>query len=389
MKMKWIDIILLLIVFPNVHPLSSSVPSLSNMLYKKSRLHGITNLCVMAYSMSQSSIQGSDPNRPQKVNQDASFDFAFEDRCYMWGILDGHGIQGHVLTSYLAQQLPLRLQKELFPLLSFIQEDPHRDNDQSWDEYNNMVASIIGSSSNDSSKSELETAFVRAFHRVQLDAMQNPNVPSARNGATCIVAAMLPNQETCNSNNKSTLEENDMNQSNHHHSPSESSSLWLAHVGDSRALLVSRDGTFQVLTTETTTRTISTELERIQRCEGRIDANGNVWYGPQGIAMTRSLGNSVMLRAGIIPTPILERNVSWKSDDLLILATDGVWEVMSNEDVVTLLRGNGNDDNPANNTAVSNSAERIAEEARKRWIGDLPFVDEAKVDDITCMIIEL
>jgi serine/threonine protein phosphatase PrpC len=382
---RWISIILLIIVVPNVYPLSSTFLRKKIMLYNKSQQPRNLSLCVRSYFTGHCSIPGTDPNRPQKVNQDAWFDLELKDHGWIWGILDGHGTRGHLLTSYLAQQLPLRLHQELL-----LRQQEYREKDQSWEEYNSMIASITGFTPYESSKFDLEAALIRAFHRVQLDAMQSPTVPSARNGATCIVAAILPMHELEYENeikNNDDLPKHTISLS--------SSSLWIAHVGDSRAILVSPDGTFQTLTTETTTRSMSTELERIQRCEGRIDANGNVWYGPQGIAMTRSLGNSVMLRAGIIPTPIIERYISWKSGDLLILATDGVWEVMSNEDVVTLVRDiskHGIEDDHgrlSNLSKFSNLAERIAEEARTRWIGDLPFVDEAKVDDITCLIVEL
>ena len=60
--------------------------------------------------------------------------------------------------------------------------------------------------------------------------------------------------------------------------------------------------------TNATTVHLPMERNRIESCnDSRIDTNGNVFYGPIGIAMTRSFGNSVMLRAGIIPISIITK----------------------------------------------------------------------------------
>ena len=60
--------------------------------------------------------------------------------------------------------------------------------------------------------------------------------------------------------------------------------------------------------TNATTVHLPMERNWIESCnDSRIDTNGNVFYGPIGIAMTRSFGNSVMLRAGIIPISIITK----------------------------------------------------------------------------------
>ena len=51
-----------------------------------------------------------------------------------------------------------------------------------------------------------------------------------------------------------------------------------------------------------------TERARIESCpQARIDGRGNVFWGPVGIAMTRALGDAILLRAGVLPWPIVER----------------------------------------------------------------------------------
>ena len=71
---------------------------------------------------------------------------------------------------------------------------------------------------------------------------------------------------------------------------------------------------------------------------GRLDTL-RVTYGPVGIAMTRALGDSVMIRAGVIPTPIVETYRIFNKTSL-VLATDGIWDVLSNRDVTNIIINN-------------------------------------------------
>lgn len=297
---------------------------------------------------------GSDPNRPQKVNQDAYFDQKFGEYSCL-GVMDGHGLKGHILTEYLAKQLPKRIEEELQRGGdSTTGEDGRDDSVKEFEHQLKTLANLDIPSTDDL----VHGALIRAFHQAHVDAMQKTDIPAGRSGTTCVV---------CIRNDESSM-------------------LHIAYVGDSRAILLQRDDdgdvpTITALTTETTIH-LQDERARIEQGEGRIDENGNVWYGPQGIAMTRSLGNAVMLRAGVVPTPFV-KNVQLKQErnakGRIIMASDGIWDVLSNDQVAELV-----DQNPD----VQDAANAIQEEARLRWIGDLPFADEAKADDITCIVVE-
>lgn len=296
---------------------------------------------------------GSDPNRPQKVNQDAYFVKEFLGYTSL-GVLDGHGLKGHVLTEYLAKQLPNCIQQELER-----SEDPRDDDVLKFEQQ--LVALANLEPLNDekgSPSSAVHTALVRAFHQAHVDAMNTPTIPAGRSGTTCIVCLK----------------------------DSASSKLHVAYVGDSRAILVKQDFdcgdvVIEALTEETTIKAMGgpSERSRIEQGEGRIDDNGNVWYGPQGIAMTRSLGNAVMLRAGVVPTPFINSIELETNAGRIVMATDGVWDVLSDTQVADLV---------GSIKSAQEAAEELEREARRRWIGDMPFIDEAKVDDITCMIID-
>ena len=77
--------------------------------------------------------------------------------------------------------------------------------------------------------------------------------------------------------------------------------------------------------------------------------------------MTRSFGDQAAAQVGVIASPeILEMNLmEW--DQFIILASDGVWEFISNEEAANIIMPH----------YLANSAEKAAEaiikEAIKRW----------------------
>lgn len=88
------------------------------------------------------------------------------------------------------------------------------------------------------------------------------------------------------------------------------------------------------------------EAERIKRSNGRVepskDRNGN-FIGPQrvwlkndnipGLGMTRSFGDRIGVECGIIAKPEIMEWALAIEDKFIIIASDGVWEVMDSEEV--------------------------------------------------------
>ena len=60
-------------------------------------------------------------------------------------------------------------------------------------------------------------------------------------------------------------------------------------------------------------------------------------YGFEGgLAMSRSIGDKLLTKAGVISTPeFIEYDIT-QNDQVLIIASDGVWEFLSNEDIIQL-----------------------------------------------------
>jgi serine/threonine protein phosphatase PrpC len=52
-----------------------------------------------------------------------------------------------------------------------------------------------------------------------------------------------------------------------------------------------------------------------------------------GLAMTRSMGDKVGAHAGVIAEPEIMEFTITADDRFIVVASDGVWEYLSNEDV--------------------------------------------------------
>ena len=88
------------------------------------------------------------------------------------------------------------------------------------------------------------------------------------------------------------------------------------------------------------------EMARIQRAGGIVepvfDENGEpagparVWYLAQvapGLAMARSIGDAVGAMVGVIAEPEITNRALKPEDALCIIASDGLWEFLSSEQV--------------------------------------------------------
>ena len=150
------------------------------------------------------------------------------------------------------------------------------------------------------------------------------------------------------------------------------------------------------------------ELERITKAGGRVqrlvDNLGNnigpyrVWEqstNVPGLAMSRSIGDLLAKRMGVVSTPICTKHKIKRNDDFfIVIASDGVWDVMENDDVVNFvecfrrkckMEPDGDDLVTPNNSCI---AQLLAEEARIRWFS-IVAEEDVKIDDISVLVAEM
>lgn len=129
--------------------------------------------------------------------------------------------------------------------------------------------------------------------------------------------------------------------------------VYSANVGDSRAILIScnkhGEWTSQPLSRDQKPDEPG-EMQRILKYGGRVEAfkdfNGDpigparVWLKHEnipGLAMSRSIGDKIAAQVGVLAEPeILEFSLT-EEDKIIVLASDGVWEFLSNDQVMNLI----------------------------------------------------
>ena len=128
------------------------------------------------------------------------------------------------------------------------------------------------------------------------------------------------------------------------------------NAGDSRAIKVGFPENRQFLDVEALNidhkPDLPEESERILKAGGRIDAfrdqyNGGEQIGPMrvwlkhqdlpGLAMSRSIGDKVAQSVGVSPIPEVKEFTINPNDRFIVIASDGVWEFLSNEEVARII----------------------------------------------------
>ena len=117
-----------------------------------------------------------------------------------------------------------------------------------------------------------------------------------------------------------------------------------------------------------------------------------------GLAMSRSIGDVAGSQIGVISTPLVTTHALRAADDFfLVSASDGVWDVMENQEVADFIEAYRYScvrdiSSPCHSDVIKPQnctiAQLLCEEARIRW---LSIVEEEDViiDDISCVVAEL
>ena len=129
------------------------------------------------------------------------------------------------------------------------------------------------------------------------------------------------------------------------------------------------------------------EKERILKSGGRVfsveyddgvDGPPRVWLAHMeipGLAMSRSLGDTVAHTAGVISAPEIFSVTLTPEDRVLVWASDGLWEFMSNQEVLNLI---------ANINDPKLAVDVLIEEANARWMKEEQVIDDTTV--IVCFL---
>ena len=304
-----------------------------------------------------------------KINQDNYFNYKInQDDLLFIGVCDGHGENGHYISEYLINHLPQDFQEAYFNLK---QKEKKSFEDISLD---NMTKTFVESFlKTDNNLNEF-------CNKMKKKKLMGDNIPNYFNcdysGSTCV--SILLKQKDINT-------------------------VYIANVGDSRTIVIKENNndnwTFEQLSRDHKP-TEEDEHKRIIDADGEIEAieddNGN-WTGPlrvwekgsegPGLAMTRTLGDKVGSKIGVVCTPEVFKYKIKKEDRAFIIASDGLWEYMSNKEVtssVKILITNMRNNKENNEIDCDYLVNELFKETVYRW-----RQKEQGIDDITIIIVLL
>ena len=100
-----------------------------------------------------------------------------------------------------------------------------------------------------------------------------------------------------------------------------------ANVGDSKSILINKNKTYKNLTSEHKVESNMKENERIKKIGGII-FNGRL-FGQ--LNLSRSLGDFSLKNNGLISTPSIHKHKISEDDSYIIIASDGIWDVLNEE----------------------------------------------------------
>ncbi|CAF1923593.1 hypothetical protein HID58_063911 [Brassica napus] len=285
------------------------------------------------------------------VNQDSMIvweDFMSKDVTFC-GVFDGHGPHGHLVSRKVRESLPVRI-------LSFLQSKPSKSDSQEADKEEEEEEA----SEEDKLKLLWEEAFLKAFSAMDKELRSHPNVECFCSGSTAVTVIK------------------------------QGSNLFMGNIGDSRAILGSKDSNDSLVATQLTVDLkpdLPREAERIKQCKGRVFALEDepevprVWLpydNAPGLAMARAFGDFCLKDYGVISVPEFSHRVLTDRDQFIVLASDGVWDVLSNEEVVEVV---------ASAPRRASAARLVVDAAAREWKLKYPT---SKMDDcaVVCLFLD-
>ena len=158
-----------------------------------------------------------------------------------------------------------------------------------------------------------------------------------------------------------------------------------ANCGDSRAILITKNNRIIPLSRDHKPD-LPEEKLRIERSGGRIDkiygmGPYRVWFKNKnypGLAMSRSIGDGIAHQVGVSDIPEIEEfNIEQVEPLVLILASDGIWEFMTNDEVKNIAMNSF-----YNNKDANTCSRELVAKARQIW-EDSGY----SIDDITCVVV--
>ncbi|XP_052170266.1 protein kinase and PP2C-like domain-containing protein isoform X2 [Diospyros lotus] len=132
--------------------------------------------------------------------------------------------------------------------------------------------------------------------------------------------------------------------------------LFVANAGDCRAILC-RTSTAYPLSKDHVASCLE-ERERVIKAGGQVKWQVDTWrVGPAALQVTRSIGDDD-LKPAVTAEPEITKTVLSAEDEYLVMASDGLWDVMSNAEIVSIIKDTVKEPGMCSKRLATEAAER-------------------------------
>ncbi|XP_057735260.1 probable protein phosphatase 2C 33 [Arachis stenosperma] len=267
------------------------------------------------------------------------------------GVFDGHGPHGHRIAKKV---------RDSFPLILMAEWDLHLHNNKDGLCSSSAAVEKPNLESHDTNALEaVRESYVKACKLMDKEINMQNNFDCYCSGTTAVTV---------------------VKQGQH---------LVIGNVGDSRAVLCTRDHDDSLVPVQLTTDfkpSLPREAERIKLSKGRVFGLPNepevarVWLpniDSPGLAMSRAFGDFCLKDFGLISLPDVSYHHISDKDEFVVLATDGIWDVLSNREVLGIV----------GSVPRSCAARIVVDSAVHAWRTKFPA---AKIDDcsVVCLFFD-
>ncbi|KAL1552206.1 putative protein phosphatase 2C 33 [Salvia divinorum] len=308
------------------------------------------------------------------TNQDAMIvweNFGSRTDTVFCGVFDGHGPYGHLVAKRVRDSLPLKLSAHWE--VNVKSDDVLREvslntssmcsEDTSFlspEEESRAFIDIEETGKQPDIFPTLKESFLKAYKVMDRELRMHANIDCFCSGTTAVTLVK------------------------------QGQDLVVGNIGDSRAVLATRDANNSLVAVQLTVDlkpNLPAEAARIRKCRGRVFALldepevPRVWLpnnDSPGLAMARAFGDFCLKDFGLISVPEVSYRRITDKDEFIVLATDGIWDVLSNKEVIEIV----NSCSPR-----SSAARTLVETAVQSWKSKYPT---SKVDDcaVVCFFLD-
>lgn len=256
------------------------------------------------------------------TNQDAMIvweKFNSKSDAVFCGVFDGHGPYGHMVAKKVRDSLPVLLSTQLMDTKDSENTNESIPEEELLKEYWCEQSDVEDKETIPEKYVPLKKSILKSFKLIDKELKNHPSIDCFCSGTTAVTLIK------------------------------QGQDLVIGNVGDSRAVLATRDENNSLVPVQLTVDlkpNLPREAARIQQFKGRVFALqdepevSRVWLpnsDSPGLAMARAFGDFCLKDFGLISVPDIFYHRIIDKDEFVILATDGVWDVLSNKEAVDIV----------------------------------------------------